>query len=285
LGQCNAIDAQRVERYLARMRTALVLLAALSVSLMGCKPEVHKPSLSVKSAKVSRVDFDQALVDAVVAVENKNAFPLLADRVTYEGFLEGKKVASGQLKRRVQFPASSTQTVKLPIALRYVEVGDALKAMQGKPEWKWEIKGEVAIDVSEELKVSLPFAKSGSLPAPQLPKVRVARAALERVTLTEATAVLEVEIDNPNKFAFPAGSLDAKLKLGEISLDPVKVNVPRIAGGKKKTLKMRQKLRLKNLGAVALKVAGGQPLSAHLVGELNYGSRALPIDLTLELKK
>lgn len=166
-------------------RVAVVVAACV---LSAC-PSFEKPSLSVTGAKVASIDFDGAVVDLSVELENPNKIPLLADRLAFDGFIEGKPLVHSTLKQRVTVPAGGKAAVKVPLRFVYKELKGALPPLQGKKRWAYEVKGEIGFEPHEKLAIALPFPKGGELPAPQLPTVKADEPRLENVSLQGLTAL------------------------------------------------------------------------------------------------
>jgi LEA14-like dessication related protein len=265
----------------AVVRVAVVV--AIAASLSAC-PSFEKPSLSVEGAKIASVDFDGAVVDLTVELSNPNKIPLLADRLAFDGFIEGKPLVHSTLKQRVTVPAEGKATVKVPLRFVYKELKGALASLEGKKRWDYEVKGEIGFEPHEKLTIALPFAKGGELPAPQLPTVKAGEPRLENVSLQGLTVVADVTVTNPNAFALPAGSLGGSLKVGSVTT-PIVLSVPGTPSEKTQKVTLRQQVSLLKAASVGVDLMAGRSVKADLDVALAFGERKQPLKASLTLKR
>jgi len=262
---------------------ARVAVVVAAVALSAC-PSFEKPSLSVEGAKVASVDFDGAVVDLTVELENPNKVPLLADRLTFDGFIEGKPLVHSTLKQRVTVPAEGKASVKVPLRFVYKELKGALASLEDKKRWRYEVKGEIGFEPHEKLAIALPFTKDGELPAPQLPTVKAGEPRLENVSLQGLTVVVDVTVTNPNAFALPAGSLKGTLKVGGVDT-PLSLSVPGTPSEKSQKVTLRQQVSLLKAASVGVDLMAGRSVKAELDTVLAFGERQRPLKAALTLKR
>lgn len=259
-----------------------ILVVAVFV-LAGC-PSFQKPTLSVTGAKVASVSFDGAVVDVTVEIQNDNAVPLFADRLAFDGFLEGKALVHSALNQRLTVPARGKSELKVPLRFVYRELKATLDELEGKQRWRYEVKGEVGFAPHEKLVVTLPFATDGELPAPQLPTVTVTKPRLENPSLKGFTVVTDVVVKNPNAFALPAGSFEGTITVGG-QATPIRMSVPGTPSEQTTTVTLRQPVSLVKAAAVGLDLMAGKRITATLDAAAVCGGRRQPLKTSLTLKR
>lgn len=258
-----------------------VVVVALSVS--GC-PSFQKPEASVAGAKVVSVDWNGAVIDVTIDLENKNKIPLLADRLAFDGFLEEKPLVHSTLNQRVTVPAEGKAQVKVPLRFVYKELKGAIAALDDKKRWKYVVKGEIGFAPHEQLMITLPFEKGGDLPAPQMPTVTVSKPRLENPSLQGFTVVADVVVKNPNPFALPAGAFEGTITVGG-QPTPIRLSVPGTASEQTTTVTLRQNLSLAKAAAVGLELMAGKSITATVDAAAVFGERRQPLKTSLTLKR
>ncbi len=266
------------------MRVLFALAASfVAMSLGGC-PSFEKPTASVADAKVASVDFNGAVVDVTITLENKNKVPLFADHLSFDGSIEGAPVVHSTLTQRVTLPAQGKADVKVPLRFVYKELKGAKAAMEGKKRWNYVVTGEIGFAPYESLLITVPFETDGDLPAPQLPSVTVSKARLEDVSMKDMTIVADVAVKNPNPFALPAGSVEGTITVGG-QATPVRLAVPRTASETTTTVTLRQSVSLAKAASVAASIVAGKRVTAAVDAEMAFGERRQPVKATLTLQR
>ncbi len=256
--------------FLARPLLVVALLAA-ALSTLGC-PSFQKPGLDVESAKVTSADFGGATVEVTVSVDNQNAIPLFADRLSYAGKVEGKQVATGEKKERVSLPAKRKTEVKLPVRLSYKELGQAIESMSTKGSWAYVVAGDIGIEPVDDVEFKLPFETTGKIDAPKLPTIKVEKPRIENMSISTLTVAVDVVIDNDNAFALPASSLEGKLVVGDQEL-PFRQSAPSVAAGKKTTVVVRQPVSLAALASAGRDLVAGKAIPISAAGVIVVAER------------
>lgn len=232
---------------------------------------------------MASADLDGATIDVEVEVANPNAFPIFADELNFRADLEKNKAATGAVKKRLTVAGNDKATVRVPVRIRYADLGAALERMAKDRRWDWTVTGEVALAPIKALVLRLPFTTSGSIDAPRLPTVVVKTSRLENLSPKAATLVVEFVISNDNSFALPAGAFAGTLDVGGVRASNAKVAVPAIKEKDSLVVMLRQPIALVPLGRAALDIAAGRSVDVTVAGDFTFSTRAVSLKKTVAL--
>lgn len=274
-----------LSRPLPGLLNRLLAILLLSTVLASCaqlkqQAEVVKPTASLTGASLKSINFDQADLEFDLAVENKNPVSLDLAGLDYDFKLEDQSVVSGITEQGMKLKANSTSPVSLPISLKFED----LKKLGGDI---WE-QDTLKYDLQTTFKVKLPVigdypipvSKTGEIPVPKMPKIKLKGVKLKEMGFTSADVVAQVEIRNPNDFRLGLNRLDYKLAINNTNWGSGKIRQPTSIPSKgKAVVDIPLSLDLLSMGSAAMSLIKDKAdLEYKLTGNAN-------IDTGLELLK
>ncbi len=130
--------------------------------------------------------------------------------------------------------------------------------------------------------VHLPLETDGEFPIPVPPRVGVSSLDWESLSLTNAVAVLNIEVTNGNDFPLSMTRLAVDLALAKASIATTTIEEPHSFGaGEGRVLPVRLSLRPGQLGMAVFRMLSQSSVSYDLAGDISFstgfGALSLPI--------
>jgi len=261
---------------------ALPLLAVLLVS-PGCaqlQEMLGRPTASIDGASLKGLDTKGVEVVFDVAVNNPYAVALPMFGLDYDLGHAGTSLARGTFDADGSIPAHGTRTLPVPVRLDFA----SLFALAGdiKPGSVVDYVADVGLSVDAPGigNMRLPMKHEGSFPVPTVPEISLNSVHWDKLSLTEAAAVLDIGIRNTNAFAVDLSHLAYDLKLGGTPVASSGVDQAlSLAGGAPGNLKLKLSLKPADLGMAAFNMLTGSSANYELGGRMTLGTQFGPLDL------
>ncbi|MDP8255675.1 MAG: LEA type 2 family protein [Candidatus Alcyoniella australis] len=190
---------------------ALICMATVAlVTLGGCA--FRSPSADVQDVELDSVGFERIDTTFVVQVNNPNSYGLRADGLDYELSVNGRGLADGELRQRIEVAARDRVELRLPVTF---DVPAALAIIENdtdRDELPYVLTGGITFSTPlGDLRV--PFKREGELPLIRPPQVRLEDVRVRKLDLSGARLELRLRIDNPNNFDLKIQRLSWKVGL------------------------------------------------------------------------
>ncbi len=258
-------------------------LLALPLLATGCaqlQNMLGRPSASVD--KVSLKDLDLAGVDMLfdVSVTNPYAVALPMFGLDYDIRHADTSVLRGNLDADGMIPAHGTRTVPVPVRLDFASLLALANDITPGSVVEYVADIGITVDAPGFGNMRLPMEHSGSFPVPAVPEVALNSVHWDKLSLTEAAAVLDIGIRNTNAFAVDLSHLAYDLKLGGTSVASTGVDQAlSLAAGAPGALKLKLSLKPADLGMAAFNMLTGSSSTYELGGRMTLGTAFGPLDL------
>lgn len=135
---------------------ACTLLLTALVALSSCA----YPSVSVRSARLDSVKLSGLTVDVYFDVNNPNPFALPLEQVDWNLRLFDTRVGAGTTRMDKTLPAQRTTRVKMPIRVRFEDVGSIAGRVVNARSIDWDLDGTAQFQ-SPAGPLALDFAETG----------------------------------------------------------------------------------------------------------------------------
>lgn len=209
----------------------LVVLTLLSlVSFSGCEAltkminDMSKPSARVTGASISDLSLDKAGLLFDVEVTNPYGIAMPLASLDYAINSNGKKFVSGKQTLEGTVPANGSRTIQLPVNVVFQ---DALNILSGVKPGE-VVPYDAALNLSANApglgEVTLPVKKSGQLPIPNVPDVKLTNMSISNLSLTNVAANVSMDVTNTNQFNLGVNEMTYDLALGGTSIASAKLN-------------------------------------------------------------
>lgn len=271
------------------IRSARVTAVVLFATLSGCaglegalRHGITRPEVEVVSAQPTTVDFEGLTVAVDLRVQNPNAIGLRARGFSWQIFVEGARVASGDAPGGLTLPANGAATSRVTARLRFADLGNLVRVVEGKANVDLRVAGVVAVETPIGA-IDVPWSWTGELPVPKLPRVELAGIRPGRQSFTDTEVVVRLRVQNPNAFPLPPASVTLDVELsGDRVAQAATQPLPPIAAGAGATLEIPVRLSLLGAGR-ALLGGRGKPMTVVVRGSAGFGWMQLPFSVSGEL--
>jgi len=278
---------------LRRLLTATVL-CALVLTVAGCAQlqsmVALRPSASVTGAKLSDIGLQQATLLFDVAVNNPYSVPLPLSNLDYSLASRGQPFLSGKAALQGTVPAQGAKTVSLPVAISYVELLKALKDVKPGAVVPYAAELGLSVDAPAVGVLRLPLKKSGDLPVPTAPDVKIAELRWDTLTLAQASGHATLEVVNRNQFPANLARFAYALSLGDVEVANSAIEQPTAlaANGGAGTLQIPLSFSPQQFGLAVFRMLSGGHMGYKLKGIADigtpYGKMSLPLEQTGQAK-
>jgi LEA14-like dessication related protein len=267
----------------------VLLLAIVLVANQGCETlqaiaqGAPKPSAAIRSVQLESVSLDGAALAFDVEVTNPYSVPLPLLGLDYTVASGESRLLTGRADPAGSIPAGASKTISVPAVVRFSDVLNAIAGVRPGQVVPYAVNADVSVDAPGLGTVALPLQAAGELPIPAVPEVELTSVQWSRLSLDEATAVLNVRVLNQNTFATDLTKLNYGLSLAGMPI--VETSLRQSAsfrGGAAQDLAIPIAFRPKDLGLAALRILGGEGGAYRLAGTMSFDTPFGPIELPYE---
>ncbi|MEW8223875.1 MAG: LEA type 2 family protein [Candidatus Thiodiazotropha taylori] len=208
------------------MHRQTILLLFMILLFQGCSSLQQaeqlmngiQPTGEVKGVKLSGLDLRGIDLLFDVEVDNPNPVAISLDGLDYDLKLLNRSFLKGQQSMGMSLAADGKSQVKLPVRMEFERLLEHYSELSNRDDVPYQLDLGLGIDVPLLGRVRLPMSYQGRLPVPKLPDVRVSRIDVQRLSLQAIDLMLELEVENPNRFALMLQRLDYQFKLNGIDV-------------------------------------------------------------------
>jgi LEA14-like dessication related protein len=137
-------------------------------SFSGRLPAVKAPAVKIQSLKVKKTGLTGADLELNLAVSNPNVFSFGVRRLAYDFKVNGLSWAGGALSEAGTVPAKGRQTVRIPVSLNFLQVGQTVAGLvSGNTDMNCGLTG------TADIGTSIPEFGSASLPLDLSEKIKL----------------------------------------------------------------------------------------------------------------
>ncbi|MEW8282243.1 MAG: LEA type 2 family protein [Candidatus Thiodiazotropha taylori] len=278
------------------MHRQTILLLFMILLFQGCSSLQQaeqlmngiQPTGEVKGVKLSGLDLRGIDLLFDVEVDNPNPVAISLDGLDYDLKLLNRSFLKGQQSMGMSLAADGKSQVKLPVRMEFERLLQHYSELSNRDDVPYQLDLGLGIDVPLLGRVRLPMSYQGRLPVPKLPDVRVSRIDVQRMSLQAIDLMLELEVENPNRFALMLQRLDYQFKLNGIDVGQgaaaQSLNIDKQGKGR---VRLPLSLDLQKAGGgLYSALMGGRGLSYELSGRLDAtGDTPLIGDIKIPLDK
>jgi LEA14-like dessication related protein len=211
-GNRPAGGGRRARRLAALAAAAALALVAGACAILG-QAGVQRPSVSLESTRVASLSL--ADVDLLLGfdIRNPNSFGVRFDRLDYQLFVAGERLAEGDQRRGFEIAAGGSSRAEIPVSLAWDDLARIYRSLRSGGSADYRIDAGFWFEVPVLGAVRVPVTSDGDFPRLSLPRLSVAGLDLGRVDAGGASLELTLELDNPNDFPLTVDALDYSLDL------------------------------------------------------------------------
>lgn len=271
----------------SRMSLSLLMVFSL-LSLTGCETlnslldVVPKPTASLQSVSLADLSLSDATVDLAVQVNNPYKVSIPNVNLDYALATQDVDFVSGAIKSAKSIPAGSSSVIHVPVKVSYASLLKLAQTVRPGQVVAYDANVKFSTNVPGIGAVSLPLNRKGELPVPMVPKVSIGSVQWGDVSLSKATATINLNVTNLNDFAVKMKQLNYDFGIGGKSVVNSKVTKAiNFAKGQQQTLKIPISFNAMSLGLGALNIIKSGKASYTMSGRLDadtpFGALTFPI--------
>jgi len=272
-----------------QMIKSLFALPVVVSILTGCASlpdefNIKSPKAHVVDSRIVGLDLEKIDFEVALKITNPNFFPLFEVSSDIRVYTQGRKVLElSNVAIPHQIPAGQSTIAKVPVQLVFANVIKLVPDLIHEPEMDYKIEVDLSIPVSVLGVIQLPLTHQGSLPIPKPPRISIASASIDKISLSTVSFYIDLDILNTNKFDVANLGGNLGLAINSKSIGSTALSVPSIQSGEKQTTRLNMSFSPSQLG---LSLFGAKQLSLDVKGLFNwtppYGEGAIANNLDLD---
>jgi LEA14-like dessication related protein len=181
------------------------IISITCFTLYGCAElakhtETLRPTAQITGARLANINFDQADIIFDLAIENQNPIAIDLAGLDYDFKIENQSLISGVSSQAVELKANATTPVQLPVTLKFDDLNKLSGDVWKKDNVTYDLNTTVNVLLPVIGKYAVPLRKTGKLPVPRVPDVKIKSINLKNLSFSSAEIVAQLEINNPNNF-------------------------------------------------------------------------------------
>ena len=260
-----------------RQMMVLTLMVIVLAAATGCETlqkltePLTRPDANVRAVRLTDLRLDRADLDFDVEVKNPYDVPLPVLNMEYGLATQGSSFLSGGADIQDLIPAKGSRTFTMPATVHFSELLDAVASIRPGSVVPYAADVAVSVDAPAIGEIRLPLRKTGELPVPAPPAVSVENVRWGSFSLSEATGVITLAIDNPNAFAATLSTLDYRFALGGAELASARVSQPAaLTPGGRATIEIPLSFSPGAFGSSILNIVQGGSAAYRMSGDLAF---------------
>ena len=267
-----------MKRSLQRSLVLFFIFFLSSCAELAKHAETIKPTARLTGTHLANINFEQADLVFDLAVENQNPVAINLAGLNYDLKIENQSLISGVTAQGLEIKPVSTSTVQLPVTLKFDDLRKLPNELWQKDRFVYQLDTKIVVDLPIIGNYAIPLSRSGELPVPKMPVIKVKGVKIKNLSLAAAEVVAQVEIDNPNAFDLAFSDFDYQLDINQQNWGQGSISqrssIPQKAKG---TIEIPVKLNIMSMGQTAYQLLSSkQPLEYQLKG-------AMTLDTGIEL--
>ena len=273
---------------LSNMAIVFVLVtASLGCETMGSMGKLltdgDKPAARIKGVNLQDLTLDAATLAFDVEVANPYDLPLPLANLNYNLLSGGKKFVNGSAPLSGTIPAGGSRVVTLPASFTFADVMSVMRGISPGEVLPYTAELGLGLDAPGVGPLTLPLKKKGELPIPAVPKVAINSIDFENLSLTDASALVKLDVENTNQFAATLQQLSYGLSLGGYDIGQASIDkAVRFGKGDTETIEIPIEFSPRDFGMAAFNMLRSQDISYDINGLMNFASEFGNFDLPFQ---
>jgi LEA14-like dessication related protein len=204
----------------------LLLVGCATLEEVGQALEGQKPTAEVKGVKLTQLDFNGVDLAFDVKVDNPNPVGISLSGLDYDLKLLGSQFLSGEQPMGMRLAAKDSSQVAVPVRLEFKQLLAAYQQLKSADKAGYDLDLGLGFDVPVLGNLRVPVSYSGELPIPKMPELKVRSLDVQKLSMSGAKLMMQLEVDNPNTFSLFLNQLNYNLKLNGFDVGGGQVTQP-----------------------------------------------------------
>jgi len=265
---------------------SLVLLLAPLVScavLTELLVEGKKPDARIVGVTPRSLDMGGVTLQFDVEVSNPYSAALPVTGIDYTLASDGDVFLQGEASGHEAIPAGQSMVIPVSARISFAETLRVLRGISPGAIVPYAADLGLSVDAPVVGALRVPLRREGELPVPTLPKVDLLDFHVEKLELTEARAVLRLEVQNTNRFDVGLNALDYSLSLGGFKIVAGSVeSLPALGADAATTLAIPLSFSPAKLGFAVFRLLRGEGADYKLTGNMKLATPLGPLETSFD---
>jgi LEA14-like dessication related protein len=203
-----------------KQRSTLLFITIFTLTLAtGCSAledlagSIQKPSLSVTDVRVSDFSFEDIELTYDVRIDNPNPVSVNMASYSYDFKLNNQTFVEGGQNENSTIEASGSSNFEVPVRLNFQKVYEGVRTLATASEAGYELLGSVSFNLPVLGVTPVSFSKAGNIPMVKLPAIRIQNLQVQKLSLSSADLVLNMEFENSNAFRILVNGFNYDLQI------------------------------------------------------------------------
>ncbi|MBI1336782.1 MAG: hypothetical protein GC164_07460 [Phycisphaera sp.] len=271
---------------ISRAAPCIVLICLLTgCSTVQSLMQGNKPSVSLSNVSLANLSLDGVDLVFDVKVSNPYDVPLPITDLGYSISSGGTAFLSGNAASSGTVPAMGSKVIRVPAGVKFTQLMNALSGVKPGSVVPYDAKLDLSVNAPAVGKITLPLSKSGSLPVPALPSVKVAGLKWTDLSMQNAAGEVSLKITSANDFPVDLSAMSYNLSLGGTKVAQSRVEqAVKFEKDKPAMLTFPVSFSPIQLGLGVFNLIQGKGAAYQIAGDMNlatpFGQLNLPYDST-----
>ena len=209
----NTREHPAAARRLPRLASLWIAAAAAGALLLGCASLglgriIERPEARVVATVVESLSFEGVSLRFDVEITNPNPVGITLAGFDYDLAVEGTPFVAGRVDRTVGVAARGRSVVPVPVELAFENLYAAVRQVAEQDQFAYHLATGFSFDLPVLGRVRVPVSTAGTLPVVRVPRLRVSALRLDSLSLSGASLVLSLELENRNAFGMSLRGLE-----------------------------------------------------------------------------
>ena len=276
-----------------KMILPMIIFCSFILLIAGCSTitelaGIKDPEIKLKNVSLLDLSFDKTDLLLEIDVVNPNKFSLDLDGYNYDFIINKTSFVKGKQQEIQSIKANGNSRFQVPIELKFKNLYNTFQSLSKKDSVDYDVLLGFDFDLPVVGKTTFSVNDSGSLPLPKIPTIKFKSFKLDKLSLTKANLILDIDIENPNSFDLILNNFIYNLNIDgkswAKSASNEKINIPEKG---KTVLSIPVSLNFLTMGkSVYQSLTSSEPLEYNLTGKMDLIT-SLPImkELVLPIEK
>lgn len=203
-------------------RRLLLIMAIMQIALLqGCATmdrmgqalEGRKPTAQVVGVKLTGLDAQGVNLAFDVNVDNPNPVGISLAGLDYDLKLLGSRFLQGEQPMGMKLAAKGSSQVQVPLRLGFQQLLSTYKQLKSADQAAYQLDLGMGFDVPVLGRVRIPVNYQGEFPIPRMPQIKLRSLDVQKLSMSGASLLMQLQVDNPNAFSLLLDKFDYNLKL------------------------------------------------------------------------
>ncbi|MBN2279918.1 MAG: LEA type 2 family protein [Candidatus Marinimicrobia bacterium] len=263
-----------MKRQIALFTLFLIMSNCSELSQILKQVNIQKPTAEIQNISLEKLSLEKADLLFHIKISNPNPVAIHLAGFDYDLVLNENSFLKGDNGSKIDINASDDGFVNFPLTLNFQNLYNTYQGLKEADEILYTLNLGLNMELPFLGNVRIPISKSDQLPTVKIPGIQVKSINMDQLSLTKADMILQIEVDNPNKWALNLNKMNYNLivnskkwAVGDLSQ---KVSVQ---GKEKSILEIPFSLNYLDVGAsVFSMIKNNQNFNYQLSGSADIGS-------------